>query len=380
MRPYDNAGWTLAFQMGIEFDRVLDAFTGPFEAIPDWNLKAPAGRVQAATTGTYSARLQQLDAFVAANRLLAAGVPVSRQPDAFVVPATAASTPIVQKAAAERGVNFTTTSAPAVQGALLAKRRIGLWDQYGGSIDAGWARWILEQFEFPFTRVFAPELDAGNLTAKYDTLIFVGGAIPGGGGGRGGRGGGGGGGAGGGGGPQDIPAEYRDQIGSISVDRTLPQLQQFIENGGTVIAIGTSATNLATFLKLPIADHLVENGAALPVTKFYAPGSVLRAHVDTTSPVAAGMKADTDVFFDNSPVWTLGPDAAARGVKPVAWFDSKTPLRSGWAWGQAYLDGGVIAVDATVGKGRLLMFGADILQRAQPHATFKFLFNGIYLK
>jgi hypothetical protein len=92
------------------------------------------------------------------------------------------------------------------------------------------------------------------------------------------------------------------------------------------------------------------------------------------------MKADTDVFFDNSPVWTLGPDAAARGVKPVAWFDSKTPLRSGWAWGQAYLDGGVIAVDATVGKGRLLMFGADILQRAQPHATFKFLFNGIYLK
>jgi len=166
MRPYDNAGWTLAFQMGIEFDRVLDAFTGPFEAIPDWNLKAPAGRVQAATTGTYSARLQQLDAFVAANRLLAAGVPVSRQPDAFVVPATAASTPIVQKAAAERGVNFTTTSAPAVQGALLAKRRIGLWDQYGGSIDAGWARWILEQFEFPFTRVFAPELDAGNLTAK----------------------------------------------------------------------------------------------------------------------------------------------------------------------------------------------------------------------
>jgi len=92
------------------------------------------------------------------------------------------------------------------------------------------------------------------------------------------------------------------------------------------------------------------------------------------------MKTDTDVFFDNSPVWTLGPDAAARGVKAVAWFDSKTPLRSGWAWGQAYLDGGVIAVDASVGKGRVLLFGADILQRAQPYGTFHFLFNGIYLK
>ena len=36
---------------------------------------------------------------------------------------------------------------------------------------------------------------------------------------------------------------------------------------------------------------------------------------------------------------------AAKGVKPIAWFDSKTPLRSGWSWGQAYLDAGVIAVD-----------------------------------
>ena len=66
-------------------------------------------------------------------------------------------------------------------------------------------------------------------------------------------------------------------------------------------------------------------------------------------------------------------------MTPIAWFDSKTPLRSGWAWGQEYLENGVIAVDAQVGKGRALLFGAEILQRAQPHATFKLLFNGIYL-
>ena len=33
MPPYDNAGWTLAFQMGVKFDRILDAFEGPFEAL-----------------------------------------------------------------------------------------------------------------------------------------------------------------------------------------------------------------------------------------------------------------------------------------------------------------------------------------------------------
>ena len=91
------------------------------------------------------------------------------------------------------------------------------------------------------------------------------------------------------------------------------------------------------------------------------------------------MQEHTDVFFDNS-VWTLGVDAAAKGVRPIAWFDSATPLRSGWSWGQAYLDKGVIGIDATVGQGRVLLYGAEILQRAQPHGTFKFLFNGIWTR
>jgi hypothetical protein len=153
-----------------------------------------------------------------------------------------------------------------------------------------------------------------------------------------------------------------------------------VEGGGTIIAIGSSATNLGGYLQLPMTNHLVENGAPIPQTKFYTPGSVLRAKVETASPFAYGMQEYTDVFFDNSPVWTLGADAASKGVRPIAWFDSKTPLRSGWAWGQAYLDKGVIGVDASVGQGRLLLYGAEILQRAQPHGTFKFLFNGIWTK
>ena len=61
------------------------------------------------------------------------------------------------------------------------------------------------------------------------------------------------------------------------------------------------------------------------------------------------------------------------------WFDSPKPLRSGWAYGQGYLDGGVQVVDATVGAGKLYLFGPEITFRAQPHGTFKFLFNGISL-
>jgi hypothetical protein len=63
----------------------------------------------------------------------------------------------------------------------------------------------------------------------------------------------------------------------------------------------------------------------------------------------------------------------------VAWFDTAAPLKSGWAWGQQYLQNGVAVIDAPLGKGRVLLFGPEIMKRAQPHGTFKFLFNGIYL-
>ena len=55
-----------------------------------------------------------------------------------------------------------------------------------------------------------------------------------------------------------------------------------------------------------------------------------------------------------------------------------SPLRSGWAWGQQYLRGGVAVADVTLGRGRVLLFGPRITFRAQPHGTFKFLFNGIF--
>jgi hypothetical protein len=386
--PYDIAGWTLAYQMGVKFDRVLEPFTASLEKLPYGRLAPISGVVATAGGSSYFLASRRINnSVVAVNRLLAASERVSilRAPlqtggmtwpaGSFYVAARGSTRPLLEKAAAELGVNFEGTGAvPEESLAKLREPRVGLWDVYGGSMPSGWTRWILEQFEFPFERVFAPALDGGNLNAKFDVLVFVTGAIPG--AVSAARGGG------GGGAPDtppaDLPAEYRDQFGRVTVDKTLPRIREFLENGGTVIAIGSSATNLAGFLKLPVENHLTENGAPLPRTKFYVPGSVLTARLDTSHPVAAGMEEHTDVFFDDSPVFKLGPDAAAAGVTRLAWYDTRQPLRSGWAWGQSYLENGVAALEARIGKGRVLLFGPEILQRAQPHGTFKFLFNGIY--
>jgi hypothetical protein len=105
---------------------------------------------------------------------------------------------------------------------------------------------------------------------------------------------------------------------------------------------------------------------------------VLVARFDVTQPLAYGLAEETNVFFDDSPVLRLASGADSATVHRVGWFDSATPLKSGWSWGQQYLQNGVVAADARLGKGRVVLFGPEILKRAQPHATFKLLFNAIY--
>ena len=91
------------------------------------------------------------------------------------------------------------------------------------------------------------------------------------------------------------------------------------------------------------------------------------------------MPSQADVYFDNSPVFTVAPDALAKGtIKPILWFNSATPLRSGWAWGQSYLQGGVTGFEAKVGAGKLYAFGPEITFRAQSHGTLKLVFNALY--
>jgi hypothetical protein len=104
----------------------------------------------------------------------------------------------------------------------------------------------------------------------------------------------------------------------------------------------------------------------------------MKVAVNNKLGIAAGAPDSLDVFFDNSPVFRLRPSAELDGVQPVAWFDSDHSLRSGWAWGQSYLDGTVAIASAQVGKGQLFLFGPEITFRGQPAGTFRFLFNGIY--
>ncbi len=385
--PYDAAGWTLAYQMGVTFDRVLDGFTGPFERISGF-APVPQGSVtEVAGAPGYLLGHETNDAFVAVNRLLAAGHDVHWLRDsvrtsassfgegAYYIPAGPAVMLILRQAAREKGLTIVPAQRAPGEGAALKLRpvRIALWDSYGGSMQSGWTRWLLEQFEFPFTVIYPPDLDAGRLRERFDVLILPDGArpldpesrrdartlasaTP----------------------PADAPPEWRARGGAMSEAITVPRLREFLEEGGRILAIG-SATDLAFSLGAPVADALTDSaGNELPRSRYYVPGSVLRVRVDNTHPLAHGMRRYADMFFNNSPSFRLGEGAAQGGLRRIAWFDSATPLRSGWAWGQRYLENAAAIVEARVGRGTLVLYGPEVLFRAQPHGTFKLLFNGIH--
>jgi len=381
-RPYDTTGYTLAFQMGVKVDRVMDGFTGPFQPVSDLLAPPPAKVVGQAKAGWLISH-EINDGVIVTNRLTKAKLPVywvdgassagghDLGRGAVWIPASAKAKAIVEKAAADLGVTaYGMDKAPGGKLITLKAPRIALVDVYGGSMPSGWTRWLLEQFEFPYTVVYPQRLDAGSLKKDFDVVVLPNSVgitshgqkprRPGPGQPK----------------AEDIPAQYRLWLGSITADKTGPQIEGFLKAGGTVIALGDS-TGVAEMLKLPIDDPLVDEKAKpLPGTKFYIPGSVLQAKVDQANPLAFGVTSTVPLFFDSSPVFHVAD--GAKGIRTVASFATDRPLLSGWAFGQEHLKGADAIVDACVGRGHLFLMGPEVNQRAQSHAAFKFLFNGLY--
>lgn len=385
--PYrgDGSGWTLAFQMGVKFDRILEGFDGPFKRIPYGAIQPmPPATVEAGAAGFLLSHGVN-NSFTVVNRLLKAGLPVewvrgadtAAGKDAFYVPAGRAAAEILQQAAKELGVAAKPVAQkPGGKTLQLATPRIALWDIYGGSMPSGWTRWLLEQHEFgSFKLAFPQEINAGRLREKYDVIILVDAAFaelggvskrefpqP---------------------QPGDIPEQYRGWLGRLTREKSVQPLKEFMEAGGTVITV-ESGTVLASFLGLPVRHALVETDAEgkespLPKSKFHVPGSLLDIAVQPAHAITAGMPDHVVLNFDDNPVFELLPDAAAKGVRPIAWFDTDKSLRSGWAWGEERLKGKASAFEAMIGRGRFYAFGSDITFRGQSDGTFPLLFNGLLL-
>ena len=74
VRPYDAAGWTLAYSMGVQFDRILNGFDGPFEKLKHGQLQQPLVAGNIGAPGGYILDAKSNNSFIVVNDLLKAGV------------------------------------------------------------------------------------------------------------------------------------------------------------------------------------------------------------------------------------------------------------------------------------------------------------------
>jgi len=276
---------------------------------------------------------------------------------------------------------FTVEAKPEPAALVIQSRvrpnagvRVAMYKNHLPSMDEGWTRWMFDQYRFPFTSLRDAEARAGALKDKYDAILIpdqsVGALVNGLPSGAGGTGGAGRASDAAGGeerGAGAYPAEYAGGLGEAGVKA----LREFIEAGGTVITFNNASNFAIERLGAPARNVL----KGVSARDFYCPGSILRAQLDSSSPLAFGLEKESIAWFENSPAFEITDPASAKVI--ARYPESENPLLSGWILGDKLIRGKAAMVEAKIGKGRVILFGFRPQYRAQSLATFPLLFNSI---
>jgi len=407
--PYDVTGHTLWMLTGVQVDPIAQKFDAAMELV---KTLAPVSAAAAARPkGAYLVGPESYGAFRMVAELQKANVPTFRAAKAFeghaagtfIIPPSAAAQPILDRAAKELGIQVTGVERlPSVDAYRLKPgTKVGLW-KAAGNMPGGWAMWMLEQYGINHDIVRAQDF-AGDLNAKYDVILMPSGTTK----------------------TRVIngldakrndPAEWSWAFG-VGEDGW-KKLKAFVENGGTLLAIGTAVETARDLLDLPIEKVLPEapprfgggNNAARnqqvpaanvdaalkdafssparlmqtlrekvadPTSLFYCPGALLQNEFDPENPVAWGMPASWPVFFEDDQAYRLRP-GFGTDVKVVSRYPRQNILASGWLLGEEYLKDQANIVSFKVGKGSVVTYGSQIDFRAQTRATWKLIFNAIF--
>jgi hypothetical protein len=283
-----------------------------------------------------------------------------------------ASGPALAQIAPSTGIDFAPLQTIPTDTPAVRRLRIGMYQRYwGGNMDEGWTRFLLEQFSFPYASLLDAELKKGDLNAKFDVIILpddstfmmtgdTADQTEGGSGDRGAmnrlR-------------EESYPPEYRSGFGKEGTEA----LKQFVEKGGTLVALGRATDFAIKKFELPIRNVLANR----PAKEFFCPGSTLRARFDTKHRMAWGMPAEGLVLFFYSPVFEIVPNQFNERYEVVARYADAEILQSGWLIGGDALAGKAAMISAQSGQGKIVLIGFRTQHRAQTHGTFKLLFNAL---
>ncbi|MEJ7713236.1 MAG: M14 metallopeptidase family protein [Pyrinomonadaceae bacterium] len=236
-------------------------------------------------------------------------------------------------------------------GAGRSPKRIAIYRSHVPSMDEGWTRWVFEQSGMAYKSIQDAEVRAGNLRSKYDailipdqspTAIFKGYD------------------------KDTMPPEFVGGLGEEGVR----SMRDFVEAGGSLITLNRASAFAIKQFELPVRNVT----ESLAKNEFYVPGSILRIELDTTHPVAQGLREQSIAWAEDSPTF----EPLDEKVRVIARYPLRSNmLLSGWLMGGDKINGKAALVEVPLGRGRIFLFGFRPQYRAQSRATYQLLFNAL---
>ncbi|MDT8301027.1 MAG: M14 family metallopeptidase [Sedimentisphaerales bacterium] len=382
--PYDMAGWTLPLQMGVRSVSVNQQFESRARKLEAVTL--PQGKVieLPQEAGGYVLKAGSNDNYRLINRLFKEGIDfkIISLPDqlkdktgikmsygSLFIPDVnevdkvkpqlleGISTSLI-------GVQQASSQVKAACSYILAPR-LGLYQPWTASIDEGWTRLVLDNFEFEYTSLHNSEIRAGNLRNRYDCLILPsvssGSIIKG----------------------RAVDTTEPQYVGGIGSEGII-MLQNFVQDGGTLICIDSSCNLPIEYFNIPVRN-IISNKAS---KEFFCPGSILRIWVDNKHPVGYGTPEWISGYFARSQAFELIEESGNGNNNPrgtdirfparvVARYSDTVLLESGWIRGKELIVDKPAIVEVQYGRGKIILIGFRVQHRAQSHGTFRLLFNAI---
>ena len=232
-----------------------------------------------------------------------------------------------------------------------AAPRIALYKSWQEPMQAGWTRWLFDQYELPYDTLRDDRVRAGDLRRDYDVILFQGQT------------------------PSSIASGFRRgsvpeaYVGGLCGEGERA-LDRFVREGGRIVAIEDATEYVADIFDLGVSSAVER----LAVTNFYAPGSILEMRPQAGHALNEGLPESVGAWFSRE---SRAFDVSDPAVRVTAHFGDGNPLRSGWLLGPEHVAGKPAVVEVSVGEGSLVLFGFQPNYRAQTVATWPMLFNAL---
>ncbi len=376
MMNYDFATQTMAEFKGVDVVEAEKFPEGSFREVTEMWMSE--GVVEGSKIGyVLDGRIN--DCFKALNLLAKEGVEVHRvhesvdlgeeslPPGAFYVPRKRGVEPKLRKVAEETHLRFHgLDEEPGFSHGPVKPLKIALYQRYwGGNMDEGWTRWLLEQYGFEYTTVMDEEVKEG--LRGYDVFIL----------------------------PSDPPAfitgegveewyeekfkgtltapvlppEYKTGIGEEGVEK----VKEFVEKGGRVLALYESCEFAIEELGVPVRNTVKD----LKPDEFHCPGSTIRVNIDNTHPLGYGMPEKGLILLRGNHAYAVKGGHWNENYSTVITYPEEDMMQSGWLIGEKHLARKAALIKAKMGDGDVVLYGFAPQMRALTDATFKVFFNAL---